>query len=1133
MKKKSLRPLIILLGLIFFLLAAGMVVRNIILSQVKGQIEANFQYSRIRVSFLPPSLVIENLRSKSASPSFTARSVRVSISYAALLSAERPVSVVLEEPNLRFIEPVPRAGTPMKIELPFAVEKGLIRNGELFWRGNGRVRASGLDAIFTWKKASFEVQGRAREAVVLLPNSEHPLVGQLQLYLLGRPDRIQVKRVVASGPSLYLKAAGEIRQGRKPAWSLEGDFNLRAAFIAEALDLPFQWEGEARGTGRVLSEDGQLSLQADLNSRDLELNRVALGTVRAKLDVQAEKGGTLDLVAVSRAGRQQVLHLDFAGKRIEGRAEGIALDPVMNEIDLPWPVRSPAWGRFVLQNKRLEVEAEFRDDSLVQEGPPDNRFPLRGAFTLSWDGRSDVRFESKEVESSFGRFALEANIVIGQTFDMHVAGEVRDVKQARQFTSLMLEEEFDIPEIRGRGNADIRISGPYHSPRVKSKFFLFPGAFDKLEASFIEGTADVQGRRVTVHCRADDPQLMGQVDLNAEGPQWEAKIKLSRGSTQRIFPALDIPLDLRGDGQGQFEVRGLHDQLEVSGDFAGSDLRLAGQVFKEVKGRLEWKDHVLRFPSLQFLFHGGRVTGAGFLGLRSHEFDLDFSGQDIDLTSLASGLKGQIFFNLQGGGLMGRDAVKGNVEVRNLGTGSLQASQAGGQAEIRFSDLKVDGSWKGFIRPEDNDFNLTFSYQPPEGSYAADIKGSFVNLDLLFPWRGVKGRVNYLAEIRNPSSGPGFKGVIDFQGPVLPIPKFAQALNDYSGLIFVEGRRASLRSFQATIGGGLIQGSGQLTFRPDGDVDLDVAVEGKKMQLFFLERARALTDGRLRLVRDAGQFVLEGDFQVSSLSWRRELSEKFLFSSDSFYQPSSERGFFDDLTLDIRLRADDNAWLDNSLGRVRARFDLTVTGNVNSPIILGEIVSLGGTVNFQDRKFNLLRGHLSFFNPLAADPYLDFKGEAYIKDYRVTFTLTGLLDHLKPEFSSSPPLPSEDVLALLAMGEAFKRTYRAETSAQLSSATLLTFQLSEEAKKRAAALLMVDRLRIDPFILGSSSEMTARLTVGKKVTKDLFVYYSTNLTTQREEIVRLEWDLADNLSVVGIRDELGRISFEIKARKRF
>lgn len=1133
MKKKTAIPLIILFSLMFLLLTAGVVVRNIILSQVKGQIEASFQYSRIRVSFLPPSLVIENLRSKSGSPSFTARSVRISISYPALLSSERPVSVVLDEPNLRFTETAPRSGRPIKVELPFSVEKGLIRNGELFWRGKGRIRASGLNAAFTWRKAAFEVQGRAAEAVVLLPDSQQPLVGQLQLHLQGRPDRIRVKRLVASGPSLYLKATGEIQRGKVPVWFLEGDFALRAAFIAATFRLPFQWDGETRGTGRILSQGGRLSLRADLNSRDLKVNRVPLGNVQGKLDVRAEKGGVLDLVADSGPGRRQVLHLGFAGDRVEGRAEGLALDPVMNEIGLPWPVRSPAWGRFVLQNDRLEVEAEFRDNSLVRGAPPDERFPVRGSFTLSWDGGRQVHFESKEFESSFGRQSLEADIVVGQTFDMHLAGEVSDVSQARQFTSLLLEEEFDMPEIRGRGNADIRVSGSYDSPRIQSKFFLFPGALDKLEAAFVEGTADIQGHLVTVHCRADDPQLMGLVDFHTENPGWVARIKLNRGAVQRIFPALDIPLDLQGDGQGQFEVRGQDDRLQVTGDFSSSDLKLAGQSFGEVKGQLEWMDDTLRFLSLQCTFRGGRVTGAGTLGLASDEFDLSLSGEGIDLASFVSGLNGRAFFNLKGRGIMGRDALKGNLEVRNLGTGSLQAAQAGGEAEIRFSDQKVDGSWKGLIRPDDNDFNLTFSYQPPDGSYAADIKGSFSNLDLLFPWRGAKGRLNYLAEVRNPSSGTGFRGVVDFQGPVLPIPKFAQALNDYSGLIFIEGRRAQLRSFRATLGGGPVQGSGEITFRPEGGPTLDMALEGKGIQLYFLERAKAVTDGRLRLIRDAGQFVLEGDFQVSSMSWRRELDEKLLFSSSSFYQPSPEKGFFDDLTLNIRLRAGDNAWVENSLGRVRTRFDLTISGNVNSPILLGEITSLGGTVDFQDRKFNLLRGTLRFFNPLAVDPYLDFKGEAYVKDYRVTFTLTGLLDHLKPEFSSSPPLPPEDVLALLAMGESFKRTYRAETSTQLSSATLLTFQLSEEAKKRASKLLSVDRLRIDPFILGSSSEMTARLTVGKRVTKDLFIYYSTNLTTQREEIVRLEWELANNLSLVGIRDELGRMSFDVKVRKRF
>ena len=124
-------------------------------------------------------------------------------------------------------------------------------------------------------------------------------------------------------------------------------------------------------------------------------------------------------------------------------------------------------------------------------------------------------------------------------------------------------------------------------------------------------------------------------------------------------------------------------------------------------------------------------------------------------------------------------------------------------------------------------------------------------------------------------------------------------------------------------------------------------------------------------------------------------------------------------------------------------------------------------------------------------------------------------------------------MALLALGESFKRTYSYDTSTQLSTASLLSFQLSEEAEKRAEKLFSIDRFRIDPFIMGSSAEMTARLTVGKKVSKNFFILYSTNLTTQREEITRIEWELTDDLSIVGIRDEKGRMSLDVKIHKRF
>ena len=248
---------------------------------------------------------------------------------------------------------------------------------------------------------------------------------------------------------------------------------------------------------------------------------------------------------------------------------------------------------------------------------------------------------------------------------------------------------------------------------------------------------------------------------------------------------------------------------------------------------------------------------------------------------------------------------------------------------------------------------------------------------------------------------------------------------------------------------------------------------------------------------------------------------------------SPAQSFFDDLTLNVRLKADDNAWMENSLGRFRGRFDLNVTGDIKAPILLGTIETLSGEALFQDRKFQILRGRLSFFNPSSVEPYLDFRAETFVKDYRVTITLSGLATQLKPQFSSSPPLPPEDVLALLALGEAYKRQYRTETSSQLSTASLLSFTLTEGAQKRAEKLFSLDRFRIDPFLMGSSAEMTARLTIGKKISKDFYIYYSTNLTRQTEEIVRLEWDLSNEFSIVGTRNEIGRLSFDVKVRRRF
>jgi hypothetical protein len=65
-----------------------------------------------------------------------------------------------------------------------------------------------------------------------------------------------------------------------------------------------------------------------------------------------------------------------------------------------------------------------------------------------------------------------------------------------------------------------------------------------------------------------------------------------------------------------------------------------------------------------------------------------------------------------------------------------------------------------------------------------------------------------------------------------------------------------------------------------------------------------------------------------------------------------------------------------------------------TPAVVGDIEALDGDVYFQDRKFKILNGRLSFINPSGIEPYLSFKGETYVKDYRVTFSLDGPPDRL-------------------------------------------------------------------------------------------------------------------------------------------
>jgi hypothetical protein len=1132
MTKKRLGSLIAFAVLVSLLFGGGIYLRNFILGQVRKRIQAVFSYSRIHLHIFPPSLLLENVRTVSQSPSFSAKSVTAVLPFRSLLKSEKPLAVFIDGPVIRIsASPQGQAAKPRpSLALPFAIEKGVIRGGEFSYLGTEEsFEAKDIKAILSMKDRSLLVRMEAGESSLRLEPERKPLQGKMNLLLENRGNSWRIIRFVLAGRDAWIKAQGNLLAQPDPRGTLRVAFKADMDSIAKILGLPFEWEGRVGGEGDLSRTQEEIKFVSGLSSTSLVLNRVPLEKMAGSVEYSTLKGVLVGMNLQKRSGLESVRIREDRG-RVEGEVSGFHLEPILAMTSLPWPVSSPVWGKFTLGDRQLVADIEFRDSSF--SGPP-NTYPFVGPVRFIWDLGDEFLFSSPRLDASFGRFAVEGKYVLDRSAAVTINGEVSDVKSAREFTSLVLRQNLAFPEIRGSGLASVEIGGAPSDIQVGIEFALSPAGFDQYDVEAAEGWIEIGKDRVSGLFRVEDPDLKGTIDLLNSAEGLDVGIKMAEGDLARIMAGLNLRLPLRGKGKGEFQVGSRSGAVRLEGSFSSPMISFGPTRLGLVTGKLIWDGNSIAFPELSFDAFGGRVRSAWRLGMMNDELDLEAAGEGINLGTLRPDLAGEASFNLKGRGRLGGEIAAGDFSIKGLGFGPFPQVDARGDMGLRMSRERLGLMAKGSLSSDENDFSVDADIALGEDRLSIEVKGGFRNLDLVFPWPGVKGILSYQARISGPPSSPRVNGDIDIRGPVLPFPQFSQALTDYSGRVSVEDGRFSIQSFKATLGGGKVEGSGEVIIGKGGEIGIDCSFGGKRMLLSPLERTRALTDASLRLIKDSRRFVLEGDVTVHRLSWRREIQEKFSFASRPSPRANQKPGFFDNLTLDVRLKADDNAWMDNSLGRIKGRFDLSVTGDIRRPILLGTIEALSGEALFQDRQFQILRGRLSFFNPSSVEPYLDFRAETFVKDYRVTITLSGFPNQLKPQFSSSPPLPPEDVLALLTLGEAFKRQYRTETSSQISTASLLSFTLTEGAQKRAEKLFSLDRIRIDPFLLGSSAEMTARLTLGKKISKDFYIYYSTNLARQTEEILRLEWNLSNRFSLVATRNEIGRLSLDVKVRRRF
>jgi translocation and assembly module TamB len=239
--------------------------------------------------------------------------------------------------------------------------------------------------------------------------------------------------------------------------------------------------------------------------------------------------------------------------------------------------------------------------------------------------------------------------------------------------------------------------------------------------------------------------------------------------------------------------------------------------------------------------------------------------------------------------------------------------------------------------------------------------------------------------------------------------------------------------------------------------------------------------------------------------------------------------------LNIKITGQNNIIIDNNVARAVVGADMVLRGKIYRPSLLGRLETSEGKVFFRNNEFNILHASADFSDPNRLNPYFSIAADTVVKGYKIKMNLEGQLDRFSMSLSSDPPLKEMDVLALLTVGQTGSGAKGLEAGIGAGEATsFVTGKVQDVFEERLRSITGLDRFQVDPYVSKSTGTVEPRVTVSKRLLGDkVFVTLGTAVGTMEEQIVKLEYFMSKNVSLVGVRDERGITGGDIRFRFEF
>ncbi len=348
--------------------------------------------------------------------------------------------------------------------------------------------------------------------------------------------------------------------------------------------------------------------------------------------------------------------------------------------------------------------------------------------------------------------------------------------------------------------------------------------------------------------------------------------------------------------------------------------------------------------------------------------------------------------------------------------------------------------------------------------------------------------------------------------------------------------RLVIDNFTGSAGRGTVSGKASFDLASASGFGIDLTADTKQAALIARDDFAATVTGPLRVVstgsegRISGNVIIDrGAFRLGQASAAQQVPTLRVREVNRPAGTPRIRAAPTLWALDIKARAENQLAVTGLGLDSEWSADLTLSGTLDAPRILGRAEVVRGGYEFAGKRFELTRGVIRFQGGFPPDPVLDIVATANLQSLNATVTVTGTGQKPEIAFTSVPALPQDELLSRLLFGTSITNLSAPEALQLASAVASLRGGNGLDPINAVRKAIGLDRLR---FVAADASvgNKTA-LAVGKYITRRTYVELITD--GQGYSATRVEFAITRWLSLLSTISTIGRQSASVRVSKDY